>query len=50
MKDSKKEETQPITAVWQNGGFSAKFIVSSSIKLFYKSEYMYFEFRDFGKV
>ncbi|MGC1633780.1 MAG: hypothetical protein WA749_16845, partial [Gelidibacter sp.] len=39
-----------ITAVWQNGGFSAKFNGSSSIKLFYETEHLCFEFRHFAKL
>jgi len=30
---TEKTEAQPVTAVWQNGGFSAKFNGSSSIEL-----------------
>ena len=39
-----------ITAVWQNGGFSAKFNSSSSIELLYKTEHFRFEFRHFAKL
>ena len=41
---------QHITAVWQNGGFSAKFNSSSSIELLYKTEHFRFEFRHFAKL
>ncbi|MBL7788233.1 MAG: hypothetical protein JNL75_00200 [Chitinophagales bacterium] len=39
-----------LTAVWQNGGFSAKFNGSSSIKLLCKTEHLYFDFRHFAKL
>jgi predicted alpha/beta superfamily hydrolase len=38
------------TAVWQNGGFSAKFNGSSSIELLYKTEHLCFDFRHFAKL
>ena len=38
------------TAVWQNGGFSAKFNDSSSIELLYKTEHLCFDFRHFAKL
>ncbi len=38
------------TAVWQNGGFSAKFNGSSSIGLLYKTEHLCFEIRHFAKL
>jgi hypothetical protein len=38
------------TAVWQNGGFSAKFKFSSSIELLYKTEHLCFDFRHFAKL
>jgi hypothetical protein len=38
------------TAVWQNGGFSAKFNDSSSIELMYKIEDLRFDFRHFAKL
>ena len=38
------------TAVWQNGGFSAKFNSSSSIELLYKTEHLCFDFRHFAKL
>ncbi|WP_124642814.1 hypothetical protein [Amniculibacterium aquaticum] len=38
------------TAVWQNGGFSAKFNGSSSIELLYKTEHLCFEIRHFAKL
>ncbi len=38
-----------ITAVWQNGGFSAEFNGSSSIKLLYKTEHLCFDFRHYAK-
>ena len=37
------------TAVWQNGGFSAKFKFSSSIELLHKTEHLCFDFRRFAK-
>jgi len=40
----------PITAVWQNGGFSAKFNGSSSIELLCKTEHLFFDFRHFAKL
>jgi len=39
-----------LTAVWQNGGFSAKFNGSSSIKLLCKTEYSCFDFRHYAKL
>ena len=41
---------QQITAVWQNGGFSAKFNISSSIELLCKTDLLYFDFRHFAKL
>jgi hypothetical protein len=38
------------TAVWQNGGFSAKFNGSSSIELLCKTEHLSFDFRHFAKL
>ena len=38
------------TAVWQNGGFSAKFKFSSSIELLCKTEHLYLDFRHFAKL
>ncbi len=38
------------TAVWQNGGFSAKFNSSSSIELLCKTEHLCFDFRHFAKL
>ena len=38
------------TAVWQNGGFSAKFNGSTSIELLYKTEHLRFDFRHFAKL
>ena len=38
------------TAVWQNGGFSAKFNGSSLIELLYKTEHLCFDFRHFAKL
>ena len=38
------------TAVWQNGGFSAKFNGSSSIELLCKTEHLCFEIRHFAKL
>ena len=38
------------TAVWQNGGFSAKFNGSSSIELLCKTEHLCFDFRHFAKL
>ena len=40
---------EQITAVWQNGGFSAKFKFSSSIELLCKTEHLCFDFRHFAK-
>ena len=40
----------PTTAVWQNGGFSAKFKFSSSIELLCKTENLCFDFRHFAKL
>jgi hypothetical protein len=39
-----------VTAVWQNGGFSAKFNGSSSIELLCKTEHLCFDFRHFAKL
>jgi hypothetical protein len=47
---SSGQEAQPITAVWQNGGFSAKFNGSSSIELLCKTEHFCFDFRHFAKL
>ena len=41
---------EPLTAVWQNDGFSAKFNGSSSIKLLCKTEHLCFDFRHFAKL
>ena len=38
------------TAVWQNGGFSAKFKFSPSIEHLYKTEHLCFDFRHFAKL
>lgn len=38
-----------LTAVWQNGGFSAKFKFSSLIELLCKTEHLCFYFRHFAK-
>ena len=38
------------TAVWQNGGFSAKFKLSSLIELLCKTEHLCFDFRHFAKL
>jgi hypothetical protein len=38
------------TAVWQNGGFSAKLNGSSSIELLFKTEHLCFDFRHFAKL
>ena len=38
------------TAVWQNGGFSAKFNGSSLIELLCKTELLCFDFRHFAKL
>ena len=38
------------TAVWQNGGFSAKFNGSTSIELLCKTEHLCFDFRHFAKL
>ena len=46
---SNREKGQQITAVWQNGGFSAKFNGSSSFELLYKTEHLCFDFRHFAK-
>ncbi|WP_222941032.1 hypothetical protein, partial [Flavobacterium macrobrachii] len=37
-------------AVWQNGGFSAKFKFSFSIELLCKTEHLCFDFRHFAKL
>ncbi|MBS1572332.1 MAG: hypothetical protein JST62_08080 [Bacteroidetes bacterium] len=37
-------------AVWQNGGFSAKFNGSSSIEHLCKTEHLRFDFRHFAKL
>ncbi|MFN5679165.1 MAG: hypothetical protein ACK46P_02545, partial [Flavobacteriia bacterium] len=39
-----------VTAVWQNGGFSAKLNGSSSIELLCKTEHLCFDFRHFAKL
>jgi hypothetical protein len=39
-----------ITAVWQNGGFSAKLNGSSSIEFLCKTEHLCFDFRHFAKL
>ena len=44
------KEKRHITAVWQNGGFSAKFNDSSSIELLCKTEHLCFDFRHFAKL
>jgi hypothetical protein len=49
-RQTKPKEGQQITAVWQNGGFSAKFKFSSSIELLYKTEHLSFDFRHFAKL
>jgi hypothetical protein len=41
---------QHITAVWQNGGFSAKFNGNTSIELLCKTEQLCFDFRHFAKL
>ena len=41
---------QHITAVWQNGGFSAKFNGNTSIELLCKTEQFCFDFRHFAKL
>ncbi|MDN3585108.1 hypothetical protein QWY86_00400 [Pedobacter aquatilis] len=46
----KAKEKRQVTAVWQNGGFSAKFNGSSSIELLCKSESKCFDFRHFAKL
>jgi hypothetical protein len=43
-------KTERTTAVWQNGGFSAKFNSSSSIELLCKTEHLCFDFRHFAKL
>jgi len=45
-----KIKSQPVTAVWQNGGFSVKLNISSSIELLCKIEYLFFDFRHFAKL
>jgi hypothetical protein len=47
---SDRGKGQQITAVWQNGGFSANFNGSSSIELLYKTEHLCFDFRHFAKL
>jgi len=44
------KKTQQVTAVWQNGGFSAKINDSSSIELLCKTEHLCFDFRHFAKL
>jgi hypothetical protein len=41
---------EPLTAVWQNGGFSAKFNGSYSIELLCKTEHLCLDFRHFAKL
>ena len=52
MKDKNdfQIKPEPLTAVWQNGGFSAKFNGSSSIELLCKTEHLCFDFRHFAKL
>jgi hypothetical protein len=50
VENSKKQNTERLTAVWQNGGFSAKFNGSSSIELLCKTEHLCFDFRHFAKL
>lgn len=45
-----REKAQPLTAVWLNGGFSAKINGSSSIELLCKTEHLCFDFRHFAKL
>jgi hypothetical protein len=45
-----RKTTNALTAVWQNGGFSANFKFSSSIELLYKIELLCFDFRHFAKL
>jgi hypothetical protein len=42
--------TDRTTAVWQNGGFSAKFKFSSSVELLCKTEHLCLDFRHFAKL
>lgn len=44
-----KEKIRLVTAVWQNGGFSAKFNISSSFEHSCKTEHLCFDFRHFAK-
>jgi hypothetical protein len=50
VENSGKQNTERLTAVWQNGGFSAKFNGSSSIELLCKTEHLCFYFRHFAKL
>jgi len=50
LKISGRKQHLHLTAVWQNGGFSAKFNGSSSIELLCKTEHLFFDFRHFAKL
>jgi hypothetical protein len=50
VENSEKQNTERLTAVWQNGGFSAKFNGSSSIELLCKTEHLCSDFRHFAKL
>ena len=44
------KEKQPITAVWQNGGFSAKLNIWNSIEHCANFVHLFFDFRHFAKL
>ncbi len=48
--DTTENKGERITAVWQNGGLSAKFKFTSSIELSCKTEHLRFDFRHFAKL
>ena len=49
-KNTTENKGERTTAVWQNGGLSAKFNGSSSIELLCKTEHLCFDFRHFAKL
>jgi hypothetical protein len=48
--DGRRKKGSRQQAVWQNGGFSAKFKFGSSIELMSKPEHLCFDFRHFAKL
>jgi hypothetical protein len=50
LQKSRNKNNERPTAVWQNGGFSAKFNGSSSIEHLRKTEHLCFYFRHFAKL